>query len=225
MFQKGDESIPKRKETIDLENALIQQTKEKRIYGCEEVTIGFDNGHYAGRGKEIVDFMTMDSKGIIKCYEIKVTLQDLKSNAKKSWFGHYNYLVVTQDLYTQIKDFKEYIPSHIGVLIGTTSSGIKAIKQNISVDQEIMLKESLIRSIYFKLEKHRNAQALDTVRKLQSKLNKIQKERDEYYKRATKAENIIYMYQDYKLENDGIEIDLEKLAKEEERKYWSNRRK
>ena len=91
--------MAKRKETIVLENALIKQTREKRIYGCEEITIGFHNG---GRGNEIVDFMTMDSKGIIKCYEIKVTMEDLKSKAKKSWYGNYNYLVVSEELYNKV---------------------------------------------------------------------------------------------------------------------------
>lgn len=145
--------------------------------------------------------MTMDSKGIIKCYEIKVTLQDLKSNAKKSWFGHYNYLVVTQELFDQIDDFKKYIPNHIGVLIGTTSSGIKAVKQNISKEQEMMLKESLVRSIYLKLQKHRNAQSLDKVRKLQSKLNKVIKEKYEYsnmYYRLQKAVINKLGYETYK---------------------------
>jgi hypothetical protein len=209
---------------------LIQQTKDKRIYGCEEVTIGFDNGGFdnggfAGRGKEIVDFMTMDSKGIIKCYEIKITLQDLKSDAKKSWFGHYNYLVITQELFNQIDNFSKYIPSHIGVLIGTTSSGIKAIKQEISTEQEIMLKESLVRSIYFKLEKHRNAQSLENIRKLQSKVKKIEKEKDSYYKRAIKAENIICTYEEYMFENNGIKVDLEQLAKDERDKFWDNMKK
>lgn len=69
----------KSQDTLTLENVLIQNTKKKRIYGCEEITIGFYNN---GHGNEVVDFMTMDSKGTIKCYEIKVTLQDLKSNAK-----------------------------------------------------------------------------------------------------------------------------------------------
>lgn len=135
--------------------------------------------------------MTMDSKGIIKCYEIKVTLQDLNSKAKKSWFGHYNYLVVTQELYDQIDDFKKYIPNHIGVLIGTMSSGIKSVKQNISVEQEMMLKESLVRSIYLKLQKHRNAQSLDKMRKLQSKLNKAVKEKDEYSKKYYTLQNSV----------------------------------
>lgn len=75
--------MAKRKETLGIEAALQKDTRIKRIYGCEEITIGFYNN---GHGNEIVDFMTMDSKGIIKCYEIKVTIQDFKSDAKKSWY-------------------------------------------------------------------------------------------------------------------------------------------
>lgn len=59
--------MAKRQETLDIETALQKDTRIKRIYGCEEITIGFYNN---GHGNEIVDFMTMDSKGIIKCYEI-----------------------------------------------------------------------------------------------------------------------------------------------------------
>jgi hypothetical protein len=95
LLLKGGDELAKRKETLELEDALAKNTREKRIYGCEEITIGFYNN---GHGNEIVDFMTMDFKGIVKCYEIKVTLQDLKSSAKKSWYGHYNYLVVLQEI-------------------------------------------------------------------------------------------------------------------------------
>lgn len=38
----------------------------KGFYGCEEITIGFAN---KGLANEIVDFMAMDSKGIIRWIE------------------------------------------------------------------------------------------------------------------------------------------------------------
>lgn len=63
--------MPKRKETLNIEKALLQMCHDKGAFGCEEITIGFVNGGY---GNEIVDFMTMNSKGIIRCYEIKVTM-------------------------------------------------------------------------------------------------------------------------------------------------------
>ena len=50
--------MAKRQETLDIEAALQKDTRIKRIYGCEEITIGFYNN---GHGNEIVDFMTMDS--------------------------------------------------------------------------------------------------------------------------------------------------------------------
>ena len=71
--------MPKRKETKEIESLLEKHAKEKRLYGCEEVTIGFFN---AGHGNEICDYVLMDAKGIVKCYEIKVTASDLKSHAK-----------------------------------------------------------------------------------------------------------------------------------------------
>lgn len=68
--------MAKRRETLEIEETLRQMCKKRGIYGCEEVTIGFYNN---GHGNEIVDFCTMDSKGVLRCYEIKVTMPDLKS--------------------------------------------------------------------------------------------------------------------------------------------------
>lgn len=211
--------MTKRKETIELENALIKDTREKRIYGCEEITIGFYN---SGHGNEIVDFMTMDSKGIIKCYEIKVTLQDLRSNAKKSWYGHYNYLVVSEELHKSVKEWNEYVPKHVGIIVGNSLSVVKKpTKQIIDTGTETMLKESLVRSMYWKIDKYKNANNLDRQKELMSKIRKAEKECENYYKRALRAENIISEYENYKSYNDGIDINLELLAKEERNKYRS----
>lgn len=73
----------KSKLTLELEDKLRTMSIRRRIYGCEEVTIGF---YKDGHGDEIVDFCTMDSNGIIRCYEIKISMNDLKSKAKKSWY-------------------------------------------------------------------------------------------------------------------------------------------
>ena len=174
----------KRQETLDLENALINVIKDRHrnasfgYYGCEEVTIGFSNN---GRGNEIVDFMTMDSKGIIRCYEIKVTLADLKSKAKLSFYGNYNYLVVSKDLYGQVENFYEYIPKHIGVICGEElETKIKCKRQNISIDDKIMLQESLVRSIYFKMVKYYDSDNLNKYKQMQSQIYKLTRERDEY---------------------------------------------
>lgn len=145
--------MSKRKDTLQLEQSLIDMTAEKGIYGCEEITIGFVN---KGFGNEIVDFMTMDSKGIIKCYEIKVTLQDLKSKAKKSWYGNYNYLVVSKELYERIIDFSQFVPDHVGIIVGSYLENVRKAKRiKIDYDTDLMLKESLVRSMYWKMIKYK----------------------------------------------------------------------
>ena len=182
--------MAKRKETVEIEEKLHYMCKRRRIYGCEEVTIGFYN---AGKGNEIVDFCTMDSKGVIRCYEIKVTLADLKSKAKKSWYGHYNYLVVTRELLEKIKDnIEDYIPDYVGVAIpcpDSWSDGIEiccnAKRQQISSEQELMMKESMIRSMSYKIQKIRNAADLENMSKLQSEIRKLDKQNDTYRKQIS----------------------------------------
>ena len=170
--------MPKRKETIELENKLINKTRLDRIYGCEEITIGFYNG---GHGNEIVDFMTMDSKGIIRCYEIKVTLQDLKSKAKKSFYGNYNYLVISDDLHNEIIEKKiniyDFIPDYVGLIVGTDLiSQFKCKKQEISKEQSEMLKESMVRSMYFKMMKYKDSSDMDKQAKTNKYINSLEKE-------------------------------------------------
>ena len=166
--------------------------------------------------------MTMDSKGIIKCYELKVSLQDLKSEAKKSWYGHYNYLVVSRELYNQILDWNEYIPKHIGVIVGESlESKRKAQKCEVNTKTEIMLKESM----YWKMQKYKDAQSLDKQKQLRSKIRRVERERDNAYDRALKAERIINDYENYKYCNEGVDINLAELAKAEKEKYRQNRRK
>lgn len=213
----------KRKETILLENALMKMCQEKRIYGCEEVTIGF---HNSGFGNEIVDFITMDSKGIIKCYEIKVTIEDLKSKAKKSWYGNYNYLIVSEELYNKILDWDKYLPKNVGLIVGEKLKSVKnAKKLDINKNTEVMLKESIIRSMFWKITKYKNANNLEKQKELQSEIRNLKKEKQDLYKRAIKSEKIIYEYEFFKALNDGIEdINLEKIATEEKEKYRNNKK-
>ena len=170
--------------------------------------------------------MTMDSKGIIKCYELKVTLQDLKSDAKKSWYGHYNYLVVSRELYDKVPDWDEYIPKHIGIIVGEClESRRKAQRCKVSAETEIMLKESMIRSMFWKMQKYKDAQSIEKQKQLQSKIRSLEREKESIKERALKAERIISDYETYKWYNDGVDIDLAALAKVEKEKYLVKRRK
>lgn len=129
--------------TLELEDRIWEITTKNKIgvFGCFEVTIGF-------RGKERVDYLTWDTKGIWRCYEIKVSKADFNSKNKVTFVGNYNYYVMPQELFNQVKD---KIPKHVGVY---TESGCQKNpkKQELKIDEQV-LKDSIIRSLYREYEK------------------------------------------------------------------------
>lgn len=146
------------------------------VYGCFEVTIGFS-------GSERVDYITYDTKGVWRCYEIKVSKADFHSKAAKSFIGNYNYYVMPGSLYDAVKD---EIPAHIGVYVGGECIK-KAKKQPLGVDEAI-LKDSLIRSLYRdsdKLHKTGNEHLLDRlnteIRNLRSRESDTQRKYNRLY--------------------------------------------
>ncbi|EJW9248671.1 hypothetical protein EY695_02090 [Enterococcus faecalis] len=141
--------------TRQAEKCLWHYTKKMGVFGCFEVTIGWF-------GKERVDFMTYSTDNTIRCYEIKVTLADLKSSAKQTFLGDYNYLVVTNELWEKIQadpDLK-WKYSNQGILIfselrhnlGITSVK-KAKKQNVTLGTRATVLESMVRSLNREVEK------------------------------------------------------------------------
>lgn len=208
----------KTQETIALENALDLRSYERREYGCREVTIGFKKDNH---GDEIVDYMSMDADGLFKCYELKVTLSDLKSDAKKSWYGDLNYLVVSKSLYAKNPVFENYIPPYVGILVGEELTvKKKAKKKDITVEQREMLKNSLIRSVFWKMDHFRNADNLDKYRHLERELEQTKQE-FETFKIANDRKT--WTYDDfenwYRKNHQDTKMTLESLAKEERRQY------
>lgn len=125
-------------DTKRLERAIWEATNKQGVFGCFEVTIGWF-------GKERVDYMTYDTKGIFRCYEIKVSKADFHSNCHNSFLGDLNYYVLTPDLYEEVKN---EIPGHIGVYVerGGFAYSVKRAKRRPVADRDI-LKDSLIRSL------------------------------------------------------------------------------
>ena len=202
----------KRQETLDIENKLNEILTDKSrnssfgYYGCEEVTIGFANN---GHGNEIVDFMSMDSKGTIRCYEIKVTMADLKSKAKKSWYGHYNYLVIGGELLDKFEEVKSLTPKEIGILDNNLSAIRRPKLKGIHDKTETMLKESLVRSMYHKMNKYKRTQDIDEYKKLESKVKRVERERNKYKKQYDELINNIWKYEQWLRRNTGIDFCLE----------------
>lgn len=146
-------------EKVLLESCFGTNPKLAKEYGTTEVTIDFQRN---GNGKELVDFISYDAKkDIFKCYEIKVTMQDFKSKAKKSWYGNFNYLVISKDLYEEqaLEEWKEQLPKNVGIIVVDTNTDEKicvsrSSKIEISRDQKDMLKNSLIRSLFYQNQRN-----------------------------------------------------------------------
>lgn len=98
--------------TKEIEKILYNYLWKKGWYGVYECAIPKILNRKTRR--ERVDMLTYETTGIYRAYEIKVSKQDLHSKAALSWIGHYNYLVITEDL---IKDAKEMLPEDIGIYV------------------------------------------------------------------------------------------------------------
>ena len=145
----------KTRKTIEIEKALYEYSGAHKVgtYGCFECTLG--NGY----GNERIDFITMDTGGQFKCYEIKVSKADFLSKAKLSFCGDYNYLVIPEELYEEIKDserFTHYLWLGIGIIFysskngkgqGSLSSVRNAKKRQVPIYKKVELMAGMVRSL------------------------------------------------------------------------------
>lgn len=216
-----------------IEERLEENCREKRIYGCSEVTIGF---YYAGKADELVDFMTIDSHDVIRCYEIKVSLADMHSNAKLSFYGDYNYFIVTQELFDAI-DRWDVDLTNIGIIVAsplksfrrnqavsggveeydTVGLEVKVKPKRVTINENIrsMLKTSLIRSIFWKMEKYKTRADNRNAEKLEAEIRHLEKDNREIRREHRLMENryykvIKYLIRNYILTDDELD-DIENL--------------
>ena len=210
--------MTKTAETLKLEKALELRSRKRREYGCTEVTIGFEKG---GHGDEIVDYMSLDSTDVFRCFEIKVSLADLKSDNKKSWYGNYNYLVVSDALYHQNPAWGNYIPPYVGILCGENLTAKRNAKEKkISDEQKSMLKGSLIRSVFWKMEEYKDADNQDVLKELRRNLSEKEEEFAAYKLETERRQWISEDYECYYRRNHQDEsFSLEHQAKRERQEY------
>lgn len=170
--------------TNQLENQLWKHTKKRRTFGCFEVTVGW-------RGKERVDYLTYDTKGIFRCYEVKVSKADFYSKNKLSFLGNYNYYVMPLDLYHQVE---EDIEDFVGVYISKGKKLVsvkRAKKQELKVDRDL-LKDSLIRSLYRESEKVISNGDILEIDKLRKNLSKAKKKAYQNYRQNMDLRKKLY---------------------------------
>ncbi len=165
--------------TKDLKKSMWFATKKMGVFGCFEVTIGF-------YGKERVDYMTLDTKGTWRCYEIKISKSDFHSKAKNTFVGHYNYYVMPPELYEELKD---EIPKHIGVFVGTESYAFckRNAKKQVLIVEEDILKISMIRSMNRDVEKNIKIDDENTINRYKRKINSLEKEQTRNYETINKV--------------------------------------
>lgn len=149
--------------TLKLEREIWQATRKQGVFGCFEVTIGWF-------GSERVDYITYDTKGVWRCFEIKVSKSDFHSKAHNTFIGHYNYYVMPEELFEQVKD---EIPDHIGVYINGCCRK-KAKYEELGVDEKV-LKDSLIRCLYREAEKVIKSENPNIIERLYSQIKSLEK--------------------------------------------------
>ena len=98
--------------TKELEKIIYKRLSKLGTYLCFEVAMPVDfKGKYMNR--ERVDLLSYETqKNCWRFYELKVSLNDFNSKCHKSFYGHFNYYVMPNELYDKVKNL---IPSDIGV--------------------------------------------------------------------------------------------------------------
>jgi len=150
--------------TKELEKRIYKATSKQGVFCCFEVTIGWF-------GTERVDYITYDTNDVWRCYEIKVTKSDFHSKAHTTFVGNYNYYVMPEKLYEQVKS---EIPDHVGVYVGEKCVK-RAKRQELSVDSQI-LKNSLIRSLSRDSEALMKLNDPNYINKLKTRIKKLESE-------------------------------------------------
>lgn len=177
--------------TLQLEKDIHSATKKTGLVGCFEVTIGKG-------GNERVDYITFDTKNIVRCYEIKVSKSDFYSSAKKTFIGHYNYYVMPKELFDIVE---KDIPKHIGVYCGSKDGKYYGFiknpqKQELSVDLDV-IKTSMMFGLYREAKKGWDSKDTDNLAQLKNTIAFYKKEADvnnESYREARNNINIISIY-------------------------------
>ena len=119
--------------------------------------------------------MTYDTKGVWRCFEIKVSKSDFHSKSKHTFLGHYNYYVMPKELYEQVR---HGIPNHIGIYVN--GNCVKRAKKQVLQINEQILKDSLIRSLYREWEKQYKSGIPSVVESLKRQISQYKRLADEY---------------------------------------------
>lgn len=131
----------------ELIEKYINPYNDPRIYWAKEVTFDYGTLHQVR-----VDYMKFKpknntvsgiEKGDFYCYEVKSCVADFNSKNGHNFIGDFNYYVMPQELYEQIKD---KIPYNVGVLVpaSTHFGSLESIKKARRADRKRPIYEMLL---------------------------------------------------------------------------------
>jgi hypothetical protein len=168
--------VAKSELTKQIEKAIYNNTIKMGVYGCLEVSIGWNCA-------ERVDFMTYNTNGEFRCYEIKVSKADFRSNCKASFVGNYNYYVMPNELYEQVKG---EIPKGIGVYAfdGRFVRCVKRPKRTELTIDALLLSGYLIRALSRETEKKMDSDNPYIIEQKNSEIRRLFDERNRYHREA-----------------------------------------
>lgn len=166
--------------TKQLERSIKSATSKMGTFGCFEVTVN-NNGN-----DERIDYLTYETKGTWRCYEIKSSLSDFNSSAAHTFIGHFNYYVMTQELYEQVK---ERIPKHIGVYVYGWCEK-KPKKQELQLDHNHLM-YCMMRSLYHRHEKLSKSTNEEVINKYNRRISKLENQKISYYKQLRDLESAV----------------------------------
>lgn len=145
--------------TRELTKRIWNSTYLLGTYRCPEVTIN----------SERVDLLTYTKKdNIWKFYEVKSSKEDFYSKSKWTFLGHFNYFVMTESLYHEVKDD---IPDFVGVTNGKRSLK-RAKRQELKIDHDFLY-FCFMRSLSTQLNS-----SIDTIDKLRKENYNLEKRID-----------------------------------------------
>lgn len=171
--------MAKSEETLRLEDEIYKATIKMGTFGCFEVTIGWF-------GSERVDYLTYDTKGTWRCYEIKASVKDFRSPAAKTFIGHYNYFVMPREVYNAVNN---EIPAGIGVIVGGTSV-VKAKRRELGAEENILW-SSMIRSLSREYQENRKSEDRDYMKRLSRGFDEARRSRQRSDQRYSELVNAI----------------------------------
>ena len=189
--------MSKTETTKELEMLIFYESKANNIgiYGAFEVALG------DAYGNEYVDYMTMKSDGDFRCYELKQSYNDFHSKAKISFYGDYNYYVLTEELYNLLQEKGESPFWNCGVYIrkfnsqGTAYLELikKAPKRTVTPWMRNELTHCMVRSLSrLTTEKMKKLKDIQDENNSKNQLCPICNQRGKIYKTTSSTKGTMY---------------------------------